>query len=98
MNVDRAIPYQGKLVTDPNEPLNKSQVYITTAGYKNTFSYEKLIEMLVMSVARPKKAMILGGSWRVPVIEGLLSKDFVRDLKLDGTFNEESFDRQYESK
>jgi hypothetical protein len=25
------------------EVLNQSQLYITTAGYKNTFSYEKLI-------------------------------------------------------
>ena len=27
-----------------------------------------------------------------------MSKDFVRELKLDGTFNEASFDREYESK
>lgn len=51
-----------------------------------------------MSVARPKKAMVLGGSWRTPVVEKLLSKDFVKELKLDGTFNEASFDREYESK
>jgi hypothetical protein len=25
------------------EVLNQSQIYITTAGYKNTFSYDKLI-------------------------------------------------------
>ena len=95
MNVDRRIAGGDP---DPNEPLNKSQTYITTAGYKGTFSYEKLIELLVMSVARPKKAMILGGSWRTPVVEKLLSKDFVKELKMDGTFNEDSFDREYESK
>jgi len=71
---------------------------VTTAGYKNTFSYEKLIQLLCKAVARPKEAMILGGSWRVPVIEGLLQKSFVKDLKLDGTFNEASFEREYESK
>ena len=98
MNVDRQIPYNGKLVVDKKEITNKSATYITTAGYKGTFSYEKLIETLIMSIARPKKAFVCGGSWRVPVIEGLLSKDFVRDLKLDGTFNEDSFDREYESK
>ena len=84
--------------TQPGETLSKSQVYVTTAGYKGTFSYEKLIELLVMSVARPKKAMVLGGTWRTPVVEKLLSKDFVKELKMDGTFNEESFDREYESK
>jgi hypothetical protein len=51
-----------------------------------------------MSVARPKDAIILGGSWRVPVIEKLLDKNFVKELKLDGTFNEASFEREYESK
>ena len=46
---------------------------------------------------RPDDAIVLGGSWRVPVVEGLLDKNFVRDLKMDGTFNEDSFDREYNS-
>lgn len=94
LNVDRMV--QGQ--TDPNEQLNKSQIFVTTAGYKNTYSYEKLIEILCRSVVRPKDAIILGGSWRVPVVFGLLDKNFVRDLKMDGTFNEDSFEREYESK
>ena len=95
LNVNRQIPGWG---ADDKEALNKSQCYVTTAGYKNTFSYEKLIQILCMSVARPKDAIILGGSWRVPVIEKLLDKNFVKELKLDGTFNEASFEREYESK
>ena len=94
LNVDRMV--QGQ--TDSNEQLNKSQIFVTTAGYKNTYSYEKLIETLCRSVVRPKDAIVLGGSWRVPVIFGLLDKNFVRDLKMDGTFNEDSFEREYESK
>lgn len=94
LNVDRMV--QGQ--TDSNEQLNKSQIFVTTAGYKNTYSYEKLIEILCRSVVRPKDAIVLGGSWRVPVIFGLLDKNFVRDLKMDGTFNEDSFEREYESK
>lgn len=82
----------------PAETLNKSQCYITTAGYKNTFSYEKLIQILVQSVINPTESIILGGSWRVPVMEKLLDKNFVRDLKMDGTFNDASFEREYESK
>jgi len=42
--------------------------------------------------------MILGGTWRIPVLMGLLDKTFIRDLKMDGTFNESSFDREYESR
>ena len=29
------------------EPLNKSQIYITTAGYKGTFPYDRLIGLIV---------------------------------------------------
>ena len=54
-----------------------------------------MIQILCQSVARPDDAIVLGGSWRVPVIEGLLDKDFVTELKLDGTFNEASFEREY---
>ena len=95
LNVNRQIPGWG---ADDHEALNKSQIFVTSAGYKNTYSYEKLIQLLCMSVARPADAMILGGSWRVPVIEKLLDKNFVKELKLDGTFNEASFEREYESK
>ena len=42
--------------------------------------------------------MILGGTYKTPVIEGLLDKDFVNNLKLDGTYHEDSFDREYRSR
>lgn len=53
----------------------------TTAGYKNTFAYDKLIQILVQSIVNPDKAMIMGGTYRIPVLVGLLDKDFVHDLK-----------------
>ena len=84
--------------TDPEEQLNKSQIYITTAGWKNTFPYDKLIQLLVWQIVRPEKSMIIGGTYRIPVLVKLLDKNFIRDLKMDGTFNESSFDREYESK
>lgn len=40
----------------------------------------------------------MGGTYRIPVLVKLLDKNFVRDLKMDGTFNETAFDREYESK
>ena len=84
--------------THPEEQLNKSQIYITTDGQKNTFPYDKLIQLLVWQIVKPEKSMILGGTYRIPVLVKLLDKNFIRDLKLDGTFNESSFDREYESK
>lgn len=75
----------------PEEQINKSQLYITTAGYKNTFPYDKLIQLLVWQIVKPEKAMVLGGTYKIPVLVHLLDKDFVRDLRDDGTFNEASF-------
>lgn len=54
--------------------------------------------MLVGQVVQPEKYCVMGGSWKVPVLAGLLDKSFVSDLKMDGTFNETSFDREYNSK
>ena len=84
--------------THPEEQLNKSQIYITTAGFKNTFPYDKLIQLLVWQIVKPEKSMVLGGTYRIPVLVKLLDKNFIRDLKMDGTFNESSFEREYESK
>lgn len=94
LNVSRNIPGYG---VDENEIANQSAVYITTAGYKGTFSYDKLIQTLCQSVARPDAAIVLGGTYRTPMMERLLSKNFISDLKMDGTFNEASFDREYNS-
>ena len=95
MNVSRRGAWGDK---DDHEVLNKSQIYVTTAGWKNTFAYDKLIQILVWEIIKPDRAMILGGTWRIPVLMGLLDKTFIRDLKMDGTFNESSFDREYESR
>lgn len=48
-------------------------------------------------VTEPDKAFIMGGTYRIPVLAGLIDKNFVNDLKNDGTFNEASFAREYES-
>ena len=84
--------------THPEEQLNKSQLYITTAGFKNTYPYDKLIQLLVWQIVKPEKSIVMGGTYRIPVLVKLLDKNFVRDLKMDGTFNETAFDREYESK
>ena len=69
----------------------------TTAGWKNSFAYEKLIQLLIQQIIEPTEAVVLGGSWRIPVMEKLLKKSFIEELKLDGTYNDASFAREYES-
>lgn len=59
--------------------------------------YDKLIQILVWQIVKPEKAMAMGGTYRIPVLVKLLDKNFIRDLKMDGTFNESSFEREYES-
>ena len=93
-NVDRTLP-DGTRHKD--QLINKSQIYITTAGWKNSFAYDKLIELLIQSIIDPDQTVIMGGTYETPVCEGLLNEDFVDQLKLSGTYNEDSFDRQYRS-
>jgi len=83
---------------DPKEVVNQSQTYISTAGFKNTFAYELTIEHLIRSIIEPDEVMILGGTYNIPVLEGLQPEDFLAQLKMSGTYNEDSFDREYLSK
>ena len=94
MNVDRRLPDGSR---QEEETVNKSQIYVTTAGWKNSFAYSKLIQILIQQIIEPSEAIVLGGTWRIPVMEKLLKKSFVEDLKLDGTYNDSSFAREYES-
>lgn len=94
MNVDRLLPDGTR---QEKEIINKSQIYVTTAGWKNTFAYEKLMMVLLEQVTGSESAIVMGGTWRIPVAEGLLAKNFVQQLKLDGTYNDSSFGREYES-
>ena len=94
MNVDRRLSDGSR---HKEETINKSQIYVTTAGWKNSFAYEKLIQTLIQQIMDPNQAIVLGGTWRVPVMEELLSKSFIEELKLDGTYNDASFAREYES-
>ena len=93
-NVNRLLPDGTR---HSEQIINKSQIYITTAGWKNSFAYDKLIELLIRSLIQPEEVMIMGGTYETPITEGLLDEDFVEQLKLAGTFNEDSFDRQYKS-
>ena len=94
-NVNRLLPDGTR---NKDEVVNKSQIYITTAGWKNSFAYQKLIELLIRSIIEPDEVLVLGGTYNTPVTEGLLDENFVEELKLAGTYNEDSFDREYRSK
>lgn len=56
MNVDRRTE-NGTL--DLSEP-NQQQIYITSAGVKGSYAYEKLIELFVQSIVSPKTTFVWG--------------------------------------
>lgn len=93
-NIDRNL---ADGTTDPDEVVNQSLIYITTAGWKNSFPYERLIETFVNSIFEPQNYMILGGNYELSIIEGAAKKSWLEDLKLSGSYNESSFDREYNS-
>lgn len=83
---------------DPNEVLNQSSVFVTSAGYKDTYSYDKLIQTFCEMVGKPKEAFILGGDWRIPVVEGLQPANFIQSQEMDNSMDEAGFDREYKQK
>ena len=74
MNVDRRLSDGSR---HEEEVINKSQIFVTTAGWKNSYAYEKLIQTLIQQIIDPDQAVVLGGTWRVPVMEKLLRKSFM---------------------
>ena len=82
---------------NPHEPQSQ-QIYITTAGYQGTFAYNKLIEILCRSVLDPDKYFVLGGSYRIPLMCGLTSRQQIEDVINSPTFSKSSFEREYESR
>ena len=93
-NVDRNLPNG---TTDPNEVVNQSQTYITTAGWKNSFPYTKLIETLINSILFPNQYMVLGGNYELAILEGAAKEDMIEKMKLEGSYDDTSFDREYNS-
>ena len=93
-NIDRHL---ADGTTDPDEVINQSLTYITTAGWKGTFAYEKMVETFVNSIMEPDKYMVLGGDYVLSILEGRAKKTWLEDLKLSGSYNAASFDREYRS-
>ena len=91
MNVSRRLPNG---TVNPKEP-NQQQICATSAWLKTSFAYIKLIDMFVDSIINPNSTFVFGCDYRVPVMHGLLARDFVNKLKMSPSFNEETFAREY---
>lgn len=78
---------------NPDEP-SATQIFITTAASRTVFMYQKLIEVTVNAVLRPKEYFSWGLSYEVPLHYGLLDKATLMDQRYSNTVSEESFARE----
>ena len=81
---------------NPTEP-HAQQVYITSAGSKNTFAYERLIELTTLGVVDQEDYFICGAGYELPLKYGLFDKKTIQDQKLSSSFSAESFARESQS-
>lgn len=91
MNVNRRTK-NGKV--NPHEP-HQAQFFMTSAGQKNSYAYQKLIETLVLEIISPKSAFVWGCDYRVPLHFGLLDKNYLKEIKMSSTYKEDTFAREY---
>lgn len=82
---------------NPYEP-HGQKLYITTAGYQNTFAYDKNIETLCYCTLDPDHYMVLGGSYIVPLMHGRLEAQTMREIISSPSFDRGSLDREYKSR
>ena len=94
LNVDRPMANQDK---NPYEP-QQVQMWISSASDKNTFCYDKSIELMELSIINPDHVFMWGFDYRIPVFTGLLSKDFLNEMKMSNTFSESGFAKEYMSR
>lgn len=92
MNVPRRM-YNGQV--NPYEKLNTQVIYCTSAGTKSSYAYGVLIDTLENAIIDPSKTFCIGLDYRIPVMHGLISKDFVQKLKLSASYNEQTFAAEY---
>jgi len=99
---ERIIPLMNKERNDsfgkvnPHEP-HGNKIFVTTAGYQGTYAYEKLIESVCYAVIDPERYMVLGGSYEIPLMHGLLDEQAMREVISSPTFEQDSMDREYKS-
>ena len=93
LNIAR-VTKKGK--TNPKEP-HASKIFVTTAGYQGTYAYRKQLETLCLAAIDPSQYMVLMGSYKIPVMHGLLQETTIKELISSTTYDKDSFEREYMS-
>ena len=94
LNVDRPMANQDK---NPYEP-QQVQMWISSASERNTFAYDKTVELFELSILQPNNVFCWGFDYRIPVKTGLLSQNFLNEMRMASTFSESGFAKEYMSR
>jgi len=94
LNISRRM-YDGSL--NPNEPHHQT-TWIGSAGYVGSFAHDKCIETTMNAILYPHNYFSWGGTYKIPIHYGLLSDEFVQNLRDAGTYDESSFSREFLSR
>ena len=70
---------------------------MTSAGVKTSFSYNLLLDTFEDAIINPHSTFVMGCDYRVPLLHGLLDRNYVNKLKMSPSYSEESFAREYMS-
>jgi hypothetical protein len=81
---------------NPYEPQGV-KIFITTAGYQNTYAYDKLVETLCYSLIDPKNYIVMGGSYKILLMHGRLLEETMREILSSPSWKPEQIDREYRS-
>ncbi|AKQ08538.1 putative terminase ATPase subunit [Bacillus phage PBC2] len=90
-----AQPRMTKHGADPNE-YSKTQAYITTASHRQSYCYEKYME-LFNEMVDGKPTIVLGSSYEMGARFGTLDIDDVTEKINSATYSPLSFAREYQS-
>lgn len=82
---------------NPNEP-HQQIIFATSAGTKQSYAYDVLIETLQEAIIDPTNAFVFGCDYRVPMMHGLLDSKYIQEMKMSSTYKDESFAREYMAK
>ena len=94
LNVDRPMENQDYNEKEPQQ----GQLWISSASDKNTFAYDKTIELMELAIVNPSNVFVWGFSYKIPIKAGLLSQDFLNEMRLSSTFSEAGFAKEYMSR
>jgi hypothetical protein len=83
-------------VINPYEPQSQ-KIFVTTAGFQGTFSYNKMLETMCFSILYPSKYLVLSGTYKIPLQVGLTTQSQMNSIIGAPTFDRASFDREYNS-